>query len=358
MRQLLFLSLLLLLIGCSNTTDPDEPYELRFSPQTVEIAKWYNNHTSAISITHDHPSPQGLTDQKAQELLKEHNLVMDYELVTKSYKSEALQYIKDNNLGYFGHGNTHDDHDNMSYTEAVQSFSACYDTMMNWELKPISYAYPYGAGRKEKTQLALAKAGFLSGRAFTADTEEVPTYHIMPGDNQIPENWYLLPTLRMENLDFANNTMMINDNMELMPILDESIKKRSWIILTYHSIGDTDGWGYTTMENFIENITSIGERDFWSASMDAITLYTYERAVSEIEISEYDDRTFGLTISDGYENKKFNQPLTVLLQNALWKEGTQFFVSRDGVVLDTIESNNNKLSVNLLPDEKEYLIHL
>lgn len=359
MKHIIPLILFSLLSSCKLPTESDNTTDTGVK---VSIAKWYNNHTAAITITHDAPTPQLETDKEAQKHLNKYGLVMDYELVTKEYKEESLQYLKkkieEKQLSYFGHGNTHSNHDKMSYDEAYYSFKACFDKMTEWELSPIAYAYPFGAGKQSETQLALKDAGFLSGRAFTSDNEDVPTFHIMPQNEVEPRNWYLLPTLRMENIDFNNNSKMINNNSELTPILEESIKLHSWIILTYHSIGDKKGWGYTTMDNFKENIKLISEHDFWNASMNDITIYSYERKNAEIMINSFsnDSSSFSITISDGFYDKRFSHPLTVLLSGIRSNKSGIYEISQNSISLDTITLINDTIQMNLTPNEIPYTI--
>ena len=355
----LFLLFVVFIIGCDTSVSDNEKVS-----ENSRIAKWYNNHTSAITLTHDNPASFSSVNKELQNILELHSLTMDYELVTNrsdpySISPHGVAYLRDtlNSLGfgYFGHGDKHDDHDGLSYFEAYQSFKACYDSMSLWGLEPIAYAYPYGAGRKKKTQQALKDAGFLSGRAFTSDNEQVPSFHIMAGDKSIPNNWFLLPTLRMESIDFNNNDNMINDDQELCGYLDESLELGSWLILTYHALA-SDGWGYTTKKDFIENVVSISQRDFWNASLNEITLYTYERASCSVEIdSSYTD-TLRVKLTDAYsDNQKFSQPLTVIL--TAMQPHTEYLLTQ-GEFTTTLLSQNDTLLANLLPNEQWYTITL
>lgn len=359
MKRIIPLILFSLLSSCKLPTESDNTTDTGVK---VSIAKWYNNHTAAITITHDDPIPYGEHDEEAQEILKKYNLTMDYELITKHYNKGALNYLKEKEtaglLSYFGHGNTHDDHDKMSYDEAYFSFKACFDTMTNWGLQPIAYAYPYGAGRQSETQQALKDAGFLSGRAFPSDYEDVPTFHIMPYNDTVPDNWFLLPSLRMEDIEFNNNKNMINDNNELVPILNTSINLSSWIILTYHAIGSEDSWGYTTMDNFKENVKSISEHDFWNASMNDITIYCYERKNADIIIDSFsrDSTSFSITISDGFCDKRFSHPLTVLLSGIHSEKSGIYEISQNNFSIDTIVLMNDTIQMDLLPNETPYTI--
>ncbi len=356
-KRIYLITVFALLLGCDNVNTVESV------DQQATISKWFNNHTSALSLTYDTKHANSNWSKKLQTELSKLALVMDYEMVTNKsdvcyMEPDAIKYLRDtlslNGFGYFGHGDKHDVHDRMEYSKAYSSFKACYDSMVNNSLTPISYAYPHGSGRKQSTQVALKSAGFLSGRAFTSDYEKVPTFHIMPHNSSKPENWYLLPTLRMESINYNNISNCINDNKDLLPILNQSIKLRSWIILTYHSIGGT-GWGYTEYEDFIDNIHSIAERDFWSASMNDIVLYSYEREECEIDLDFEDDNkkgNFTVTLSDRFDdNDLFSHPLTVNISEL---HSVSYRVSLDGTVVDTITVENGIATVNLLPNERKY----
>lgn len=153
-------------------TLPQHPY------MNASIAKWYDGHEAAISITIDNP-PRSRREPDVDNYVREQGLVIDYEIVTGNHKDrEAPVFtgLDDGNLvylvselipagfGYFGHGHDHIDHDALPYEDARQSFEECYQTMKDWGLDPVAYAYPRSAGNEEETQRALEASGFLSGR--------------------------------------------------------------------------------------------------------------------------------------------------------------------------------------------------
>ena len=104
-------------------------------------------------------------------------MALDYEIITGNHRGDPeydgpgdrnLAYILHDlvpkGFGYFGHGHDHVDHDALSYADAADSFRRCFDTMQDWGLKPVAYAYPKNAGAKRRTQKALERSGFLCGR--------------------------------------------------------------------------------------------------------------------------------------------------------------------------------------------------
>ena len=141
------------------------------------ISKWFDGHTAAVSITYDSkPDPSEYPGVAGH--VAENGMVIDYEIITGSTHrgnpvysgpgDEDLAYVLHDlvpkGFGYFGHGHDHVDHDALSYAAAADSFRRCFDTMRDWGLKPVAYAYPRNAGAKKRTQRALEHSGFLCGR--------------------------------------------------------------------------------------------------------------------------------------------------------------------------------------------------
>lgn len=91
-------------------------------------------------------------------MLLENDLIIDYELVTSLYQEypDRLTFLYDSLLywgfGYFGHGHYHLNHDTCTYEEAYENIKACYDLMIDWNLKPVANAYPHGGGHELQSQ--------------------------------------------------------------------------------------------------------------------------------------------------------------------------------------------------------------
>ena len=364
------------------------------APLNASVAKWFDNHAAAISITNDDwPTPGREPD--IDRYVMEQGLVMGYEMVTGNTihgdrifsgpDDERIVYLMQElvpkGFGYFGHGHHHIDHDELSYEEALESFRTNYDTMKDWGMKPVAYAYPRSAGQEEETQRALEAAGFLSGRLQTANPgkfNNLPArigryflhlargsarpagwYHL-PGDQSAPDNWFGLRALAMQSIEFQGCEGCINDNDELVPILDEALALTAWVILTYHAIGQPEWWGWYDWDEFRKDVQSIAARDFWTAPMNDITLYVRERENAVITVEPVEGsagtESIEITLSDGLDNVRFNQPLTILFDQPTDWVGRPFTVSQDGELLDERVFDTAAVALSLKPNERPYLL--
>ncbi len=340
------------------------------APLNASVAKWLDNHAAAISITNDDwPTPGREPDIDSYVL--EQGLVMGYEMVTGNTfygdrifsgpDDERIVYLMSElvpkGFSYFGHGHHHVDHDELSYEEALESFQANYDTMKEWGMKPVAYAYPRSAGHEAETQRALEASGFLSGRLLTRNSRE---FYNMPGTQLAPDNWFGLMSVEMQSIEFEGCDPCINDNDELVTVLDEALAQTAWIILTYHAIGQPEWWGWYDWDEFRKDVQSIAARDFWTASMNDITLYVRERehAVITVEVAEGSAGTesIEITLSDGLDNVRFNQPLTILFDQPTDWVGVPFTVSQDGELLDELVFDTEAVMLPLKPNERPYVL--
>ena len=275
------LLLILLMVACEETNVIYNEYPTSKvgaqEPIPIKMEKWFGGKTAAITVTYDNPADHKL-DRRVQHLVKSRGFHLNYELVTHYFaidnarKNFILDSVFSNDhFSYFGHGHKHHNHDTLSYEESFQSFSKCFVTMKDFGLTPISYAYPHGGGTKEQTRLALKNAGFLSARMY--NYRDINNLKIMPFDQKSPADWYQLPTLVMEDLEFHKCEPCINNTNELIPHLDRALAEKDWLITTYHSIGNPEGWGYYDFKSFAKDVDAIMERDFWITSMDSVTSY-------------------------------------------------------------------------------------
>ncbi|NOG99474.1 MAG: polysaccharide deacetylase family protein [Ignavibacteriae bacterium] len=308
--------------GCElSDRDLLAPIAGREEPIEAEITKWFNDHKAAVALNYDHGYPTTTSYARdALALLKKHNAVMDYDIVTHSLmqsdsmKSFILNEIIPSGMGVFGHGHKHDNHDDKSYDDAYASFKQCYDDMVTLGIKPVSYAYPGGWGYHLSTRKALKDAGFLNGRKF--EQLDISNPFIMPDEKLEPRDWYALPTLIMQSEDYDGCIVCVNNAEELAEYLDRAIEKTAWLILTYHFIGDLNNYGFYYLPEFERDLIAVKSRDIWNDKMDNITLYAYERKGAQIEavkIFDENDRVekIEIKIDDGLPNDIFDQPLTV-----------------------------------------------
>ncbi|HLP44996.1 MAG TPA: hypothetical protein VK469_03580 [Candidatus Kapabacteria bacterium] len=325
------------------------------------IAKWYNNCAAAISLTYDDGRPKSKLNKAVNKFVFENGLTIDYEVVTYQYilnpnlKYRLLETIIPANFGYFGHGHKHVNHDRLSYEEALKSFAQCYKVMVELGLKPVAYAYPGGAGKEAETKKALAKAGFLSGRLHFSEKMNDP--YIIPGSKTEPDDWFGLPTLIMQDYNFNRCKRCVTNNEQLIPYLEQTVKEKAWLILTYHAIGNKKNYGYFRYEEFQKNIHAIKERNFWNASMNAVTLYIRERLHAEAKLltagahGHIEEMT--ITVTDNLPNTIYNQPLTVLFQIPKEWVNQPIALEENGKQIKIFTFPSLNAMISLAPDETE-----
>ncbi len=371
-------ALLATTVGCTEARD-------QRPSAAFAIAKWFDNHAAAISITAD-DWPDA--NRPVDDFVLDMGLVLDYEMVTQAYADQAPDWVEHDltdliphivpgvsldkfedrrieydlalaarGSGFFGHGHWHVDHDALSYAQAYDSFRLNFEVMRELGLKPVAYAYPRSAGHEEETRRALADAGFLSGR-LAGPGGQSP--YIVPDSDTTPDDWFFLPALTMESHDFQQCDGCINDTEELTPILDAAIEKTAWIIPVYHAIGMSTGWGPYRWEDFQEDMRAIAARDFWVAPMNDIVLYLRERekAVVEMNAMEQDGATkqIKITLSDGLDNERFDQPLTLIFSPPADWAGLPVRITQNERTVDWIFLDADTAQVSLRPNEEPYVL--
>lgn len=360
---LITLALSILILSCQNN-EPTNPDTSDFQSSVV-VAKWYDNHAAAISLTYDSGSPESPRDREVQEYILENNMILDYELVTDYISEKKLEHILGTMIPlgfqFFGHGHKHINHDALSYTEALQSFALCYQTMEGLGLRPIAYAYPGGYGHRDSTRLALASSGFLCGRLHNVADHQDP--YVLPDSATEPKDWFGLPSLVMQAYEFANNELAINSTDELIPFLDETINKTAWLITTYHSIGNEEGWGFYFMSDFMEDLEEIRSRDFWIASMNDVTLYIRERSNAVLSYDFITDSSgkiqeITILLSDELPNDLYDHPLTILFQVPEEWLGKTVGIFQSDTLLEETTFDCIDGVISLQPNERSYTLGL
>ncbi len=356
---------LLAVQACKLTDFPvNERSSSRDTSVSISIAKWYNNHTAAISITND--DTWGSAAQKqAQKFLIAHNMTMDYEVVTLDWEKDmnSVHYFMDSlasrGFGYYGHGHHHVNHDTMTYEEDYIDFKTCYDTMKAFGMKPVAYAYPGGFGWHIATQNALRDAGFLSARMFEKLSFLNP--FIIPGDQKEPKDWYQLPTLIMQSIDYDGCEVCINNTQDLIPYLDECIRETAWLIITYHGINNTSAFGYYFLSDMLKDLAAIHQRDFWVSSMNKITLYIRERAKATVTAA-WIRNNYGLVdsikinINDNLPDNIYYQPLTTMFSIPPYWVNNKVYLVKNKNVEQQFQFYNNQAMVSLLPADTTYYL--
>lgn len=358
---------LVIVLFASNCSDNKNILKSESFEMDIKIAKWLNNKTAAITLTYDSGTPERSHNQPVNQLLIENDMTIDYEIVTALYNKypNKMTFLRDElvplGFGYFGHGHEHINHDEVNYEEAYESFKKCYDSMNEWGLKPVAYAYPNGAGWKSTTRQALEDAGFLCGRMHSLGLMVNP--YILPGEELYIEDWYKLPTLVMQGYEYNQCDKCVNNNEELIPYLDENLLKKTWIMLTYHSIGVENGLGYFPIDEFEKNLNTIKEYDFWQASMSEAVLYIKERANTVVDTTIIRNKKSVVTgiefrLIDNLPNELYDQELTLLfnIPNKWINKSIGLFLQDS--LIQSYKFENFEAMISIPPDEEKYKLSI
>lgn len=126
----------------------------------------------------------------------------------------------------------------------------------------------------------------------------------------------------------------------------------------YHSIG-RQGFASYRWDNFKKDILAISARDFWVASMNDITLYILEKEKTQINIKKvkYNGtmEQLEVTLSDGLDNQRFDQPLTLIFTPPLGWAGLSVKVTQNGKVVDWMFLGKETALISLRPNEQPYI---
>jgi hypothetical protein len=363
-KKFLFIfSLLIPLLGCEFKNPLETNENERDSTVASFINKWYNGHTAAISITNDDGNPVQNTQKEVQNFLIANGLRLDYEIVTEWYFQNSILHnymvnnLVPNDFGYFGHGHRHINHDELSYEESYTDFKQCYEKIIELGLKPVAYAYPGGWGYHLRTRTALADAGFLCGRKFEQLDHKNP--FIVTDTLSEPKDWFALPTLVMQSYRYDACYICINNTSELIPYLNECLEKTAWLILTYHSIGFDEGYGFYEMEDFKTDMLAIKARDFWIASMNQTVLYLKEKKDAELTVkwrkNKFDDvEKIIINLEDGLPDDYYDQPLTISFEIPGNWINRELNLSENENMVTEISFNSLKAKLSVIPTESVY----
>ena len=327
-------SLFPLLLACEQPTRVGTPpgYTVVESPAQMVVLdaardtlwwiaadKFRHGASAAVSITYDAPFGTHPRHHLTTAAVLQRDLRLDLEVVSAIYLTPRWRHLTDyyrtelmpQGIRFFGHGHTHALHDTMTFDAAYESFRTNFRLMTAWGLDPKGYAYPGSSGLRRSTQAANRAAGFIAARGATLVFDE---YFIAPYEEEGPKNWFYLPSVVMGNASYR----YVDRHEKLLPILDEAVTRRAWIILMYHAIGIPEGWSYYPIADFEQDLDAIVERDFWSANFDAAACYLQERAQLRIALLGVDAtvstvRRFRIGLDDGLPDSLYSEPLTMRL---------------------------------------------
>jgi len=295
----------------------------------VRIAKWKDDHRAAISVNYDESDLLSPSQLQVHDAVLGLGMHVDFELVTggisgpiSDQQRTRIRWLAEHGFQFFGHGQQHVNHDKLGPEDVRRSAQSCYDLMKQMNLKPVAFAYPGGHADRPRTRAAVKDAGFLSARIFRAASRRDP--YIVPDDVREPSDWYTLPTLVMMGHAFDVRDHAVNDTAELTPYLEEALRRTAWLITTYHSINEPDGYGFYPLAGFVEDLQAIKARDFWVASINDATLYVRERAAAKVSYRWIyragDQLGLALSVDDGLPADVYDFPLTILVRTpATWR---------------------------------------
>ncbi len=328
----------------------------------IHAPKWKNGHQAAVSITYDAPWGHNAVFSLATDAAILRGLSMDVEVVSEKLLfysrfpiiARMRKELIPNGVGVFGHGHSHIDHDALGFHDAYQSFRYNFNLMRSWGLNPKVYAYPLFAGRERGTQTANRQAGFIAARGGTENPEK---YYLCETEPCSPKSWFNLPSVIMGTA----NTRHIANHNQLRPILNETLSRRAWTIMTYHSIGHPEGWGFYEYEEFLQDLDFIKSNDFWSGNFSSVASYAIQRAGLQIQIGRYFGRTtpsqFEIYIGDGFGNRTYNEPLTLdfYFDKNLSVQSIRIQPSpTNGKTIFRVD--NNQLRLQVVPRERQYTL--
>lgn len=152
----------------------------------------------------------------------------------------------------------------------------------------------------------------------------------------------------------------INNHVEMEPLLLKALDNTSWIIIMYHAIGIPEGWGYYPLEEFILDINTLAEHDFWGGNMDMVACYIQERNNFSIDTDEIEAGgnfvTYKIVFNDGLDNTIYNQPLTLDFTFSAELQIKRVHIEPAINSETDFEVINNKLRLHVIPDEKIHYI--
>ncbi|MEE3258878.1 MAG: hypothetical protein VX293_06685 [Candidatus Latescibacterota bacterium] len=332
----------------------------------LEALKWRGGRQGAVSLTYDAPWGVDPVFELATDAVMARGLAMDLEIVsTKLQHFKRLPIIErmyreliPNGIGFFGHGHGHVYHDSLGYTQAYESFRTNFELMEKWGLKPKAYGYPHWSGIQASTQAANRQAGFIAARGGLRRPPRRADFYICSGDVREPDNWFYLPSVIMGAKDGTD----IPHHDALIRLLEEALEADAWIILTYHSIGNPEGWGYYPLPEFERDLDYIAAADFWSGNLDAVSAYIQERNALDVKIVRYfgigTPSQYELTIGDGLDNAVYDEPLTFELSFNPELNVREVHIDPPVDGASSFVVADNRLRLEIVPDERRYALVL
>lgn len=362
------LSILLLILLTFSCNSLPEDFIAKDENVIINKLKWPFPYKAAIAITSDSGPVNSPNEIYIQEFAEKYGIPLNYELVTSNITesdnpTEMIDFIKNSfyprGHSFFGHGHWHHLHDFLTYDETYDSFKKCYDFFKSISLNVITYAYPGGYGYKSQTKKALKDAGFYAGRMF--DQVDIGNPFIVPDGIDEPENWFSLPSLIMQSYDYDACDICINNTEDLKPFIIENIKNKSLLIITYHSIGDRNQYGFYDLQDYENDIIELSKhKTLWKAGFNDAVKYIYLRKHSDIDAKlNYNVDNFPINMklkfTSSLDKNIFDYPLSLEF-NIPTEWLNKSLIIKNNEFKDTIKTKKNPLIIKLKPSDSEYKI--
>jgi hypothetical protein len=140
------------------------------------------------------------------------------------------------------------------------------------------------------------------------------------------------------------------------------LSKGSWVIITYHNVGNPTGWGWYPMAEFIKDMEKLAEGDYWFANTDDAAIYIMEknRFTAKASLVSVSERSAGYSVefSDGLDNATYDQPLTLELVVPLSSRFSSAIVTAPDGSSRLYDVDHGTFRINVVPDEKRWKIQL
>lgn len=326
-----------------------------------------------MSLTYDHGwsgRKENAWEQDIERLLRDSAVPMDFDWTPHYMGDGEIRYgrdsLKPRGISFFGHGYYHINADALSEDSARANFLLCKTSMLAHGIKAVSYAYAGGYGFDAKTRRACKDAGFLSARLFSMTQSPL----IIPDSETAPRDWFSLPTVPMFSAEYHTGNVLlrgtdyrsaVHSTQELVPYLDETVRRGAWLILTYHAINNTPDGTYR-FRDFQTDVSAIKARHIWCTGMNTVILYLKERIATRLQTTLQRANNgaveeIRIHADDGLPNDFYNVPLTVqVLMPHSWQE-KNIIALQNGVECAVQRIDKQKLLVFLRPTEQECVLH-
>ena len=322
----------------------------------VQITPWYQNKPAAVSISFDDANYTQYTSAFA--VLERFKIKGTFSIVGEwvneqpGYSSEPgsfeikkmgwPQFLELFNHGHelAAHGYFHEKYNKQQpvpdLVMEMQKIKLLIESKTNSTVFTLNYPYSYASGNIPE---AAREAGFLFGRTGL-DTINPST----------PPNMYLLASKAILSNDIPDSSMF-------REWIDQS--KGNWLILMYHHFFQQDSKEMEIMrmhdvknsyslppEALEKQIKVIVDAGYWIAPVSEIGRYIVQRDNTVLRCHSSKKKIFIYTITN-LDKNIYNRPLTLEV-DLPWKR-----VKIQGSLDDGIfETRNNKLFINVLPEEE------